>query len=128
VDQKREFLGIWSPADLIAHRVGWDHANLQAIDEIRIGELPAFYALRDRDWQTYNARLVERYRLDDFDELVVSAEESHRFLIAALEVSTEEEINRDFGVRSGQYRVTIGRLMQAEPSDEEEHLEQLRHL
>ena len=47
------FLGIWSVKDLLAHLIGWDATNRQAVKAIRMGKLPDFYAYIDRDWQTY---------------------------------------------------------------------------
>ena len=42
--QDTVFLGIWSVADLIAHLIGWDFANLAAANAIQAGKLPEFYA------------------------------------------------------------------------------------
>ena len=78
------FLGVWSVKDVLAHLVGWDYTNLEAVKEILAGKFPSFYAHYDRDWRTYNARLVAQYRKDDFAELIQSAEESHRRLIEFL--------------------------------------------
>ena len=55
------FLGIWSSYELVAHLIGWDYANIQAIADIQAGQLPQFYAHHDRDWQTYNAHLASEY-------------------------------------------------------------------
>jgi len=37
------FLGTWSVKDLLAHLVGWDTTNLQAIQEILAGQYPTFF-------------------------------------------------------------------------------------
>jgi hypothetical protein len=123
--QYRVFLGVWSAADLIAHLIGWDYTNIEAIGRIQAGELPAFYAHRDRDWKTYNEYLVGRYKREDFDELLHDVAVSHQKMTRSLEQLPAKVYSKDHGVRVGSYRVTIERLMQAELKDEKEHLQQL---
>ena len=121
------FLGTWSVKDLIAHLIGWDFANLAAAKDIQAGKLPEFYAHYDKDWKTYNAALVAKYKRDDFEELLALARDSQGQLIAYLESIPTENIEKDFGVRTGRnYKVTIARLLQAELKDGQEHLEQIR--
>ena len=120
------FLGVWSVKDLLAHLVGWDFTNVEATKEILAGKLPSFYAHHDRDWRTYNAGLVERYKKDDWTSMVSAVEESHRKLIEFLKGVAAEEFGRDRGLRTGRYKVTIARLMKAETTDERKHCEQIR--
>jgi len=121
------FLGVWSVVDLIAHLIGWDFANLAAAKDIQAEKLPEFYAHYDKDWKTYNAELVARYKRDDFEELLALARDSQGQLIEYLEGVPAEAFEQDFGVRSGRnYKVTIARLLQAELKDEQEHLEQIQ--
>jgi hypothetical protein len=125
--QNTIFLGIWSVVDLIAHLVGWDFTNLEAAKDIQAGQLPEFYAYYDKDWKTYNAELVTKYKCDKFDELLDLVRDSQRQLIEYLESIPAEAFEKDFGVRSGRnYKVTIARLLQAEWKDEQKHLEQIR--
>ena len=114
--QDEVFLGEWSAKDLLAHLVGWDHTNREAVAEILAGQKPGFWAHRDRDWKSYNARLVAEYRRDDFPEMVELVESSHRALIDYLEA-----------IPAGEYldRKPIGTLLRAEASDEEEHHQQI---
>ena len=121
------FLGIWSVKDLIAHLIGWDFTNLAAAKDIQAGKLPEFYAHYDKDWKTFNAELVAKYKRDDFEELLALSRDSQGQLIAYLESVPAEAFEKDFGVRSGRnYKVTIARLLQAELKDGQEHLEQIR--
>jgi hypothetical protein len=125
--QNTVFLGVWSIKDLLAHLAGWDFTNLAAVKDIQAGKLPEFYALYDKDWKTYNAELVAKYKRDDFDELLALVHDSHRQLIEYLETVPAEAFEQDFGVRSGRgARVTIARLLQAEWEDEQEHLRQIQ--
>ena len=125
-EQDRVYLGNWSVKDLLAHLAGWDYANLQAAQSVLAGEVPGFYAYHDHDWNTYNARLVAQYKKGDFAELLASVQASHRQLVDYLKTIPEGPFNKDMGVRFKGYKVTIGRLVQAEASDEREHTEQIR--
>jgi len=121
------FLGVWSVKDLIAHLAGWDFTNLAAVRDVQAGKLPEFYTRYDKDWKTYNAELVAKYKRDDFEELLALVRDSHRQLIAYLETIPAEAFDKDFGVRSGRgTRVTVARLLEAEWKDEQMHLEQVR--
>jgi hypothetical protein len=114
--QDEVFLGVWSVKDLLAHLAGWDCTNLRAVEEILAGQKPSFWAHHDRDWKSYNARLVAEYRRDDFAELIVVVEESHRRLIQFLQaVPAHEYLSRR----------QIARLLRVESKDEEEHRRQL---
>lgn len=124
--QCRVFLGEWTPADLLAHLVGWDHANAQAAQELLAGQLPSFYAHHDRDWRSFNATLVGRHRRENFSQLLADVERSHRALLECLAGIPAAEIVSDRGIRFRGWKVTIERLMLVEASDEREHARQLR--
>ena len=125
--QNTAFLGVWSVKDLIAHLIGWDYANLAAAKNIQAGKLPEFYAHQDKDWETFNAALVAKYKRDDFEELLALSRESQGQLIVYLESIPAENIDKDFGVRTGRnYKVTIARLLQAELKDGQEHVKQIQ--
>jgi len=124
--QDEVFLGVWSVADLLAHLIGWDYSNLEATKSILQGELPEFYSHRDRDWETYNALLVERHKEEDFTELIYSLETSQRALMGFLATVPDSEFDKDRGVRYKRYQVTLARLLQAEAEDEEEHARQIK--
>ena len=125
--QDTVFLGIWSIKDLIAHLIGWDFANLAAAQDIQAGKLPEFYAHYDKDWKTFNAESVAKYKREDFEELLALARDSLGQLIEYLESIPTETIEKDFGVRSGtNEKVTILHLLQAELKDGQEHLKQIQ--
>ncbi len=124
--QDKVFLGVWSVKDLLAHLIGWDYTNLEAAQEILNGKLPTVLSHYDRDWQTYNAGLVTQYKRNDWGELLLALEESQRKLIDFLKGLSAEEFDRDRGLRSGRYRVTIVWLLQFEIYDEQRHCRQIR--
>jgi hypothetical protein len=114
--QDEVFLGVWTARDLLAHLAGWDYTNLEAVGEILAGQKASFWAHYDRDWASYNARLVAEYRCDDFGELVALVEESHRKLIEYLgTVPADEWVKRR----------KIGTLLRAEIKDEKQHRRQV---
>ena len=118
----------WSILDLLAHLAGWDHANRQAVQAVRTGQLPAFYEFAERNWVTFNDRLVAQYRLDDLDVLIERVRGTQRSLLEVLSAIPAEDFEHDFKVRFRGYKVMIGRLMQAELRDEKEHLRQVLRL
>lgn len=124
--QEMIFLGIWSVKDLLAHLAGWDHTNLDATKAVLAGNIPSFYEHHGRDWQTYNAMLVAKYKRDSFKELLVLVENSQQELIEFLRSVTPESFDKDFGVRFRGYKVTIPRLLEAEIKDEQVHCQQIR--
>ena len=124
-DREKVFLGSWSVKDLLAHLAGWDFTNMDAIKSVLAGKLPAFYEYRDRDWQTYNAILVGKYKKNSFRELLATVKNSQRKLIEFLQTIPPEYFNRDFGVRFRGYKVTIQRLLEADIKDVQIHCQQI---
>jgi hypothetical protein len=115
-EQDEVYLGTWSVKDLLAYLVGWDYTNLKAVEEILAGRKPSFLGHYDRDWKSYNARLVAEYKRDDFEELVALVEESHRKLVDVLQTIPADEYVRKRRIVS---------LLRTEIKDEEEHRRQV---
>ena len=114
--QDEVFLGVWSVKDLLAHLAGWDYTNMRAVQEILAGQKPTFWAHYDRDWRSYNARLVAEYRRDDFAELLALLKESHQKLIEFLQALPADEYLK---------RKRIASLLRLEIRDCEEHHRQV---
>jgi len=125
--QDAPFLGTWSAHDIVAHLIGWDHANREALEAIQAGRLPACYAAYDRDWHTFNAGLVARHKQPRLEQTAAAAHESQRALLEALEALPAADLTRDYGVRSPRgRRVTIPMLLECEARDERQHAGQIR--
>lgn len=125
--QDAVFLGVWSAHDIVAHLAGWDYANLQAIEEILAGRLPAFYAAYDSDWRSFNAELVKRHKQPFLPATVAAAQASHWALLDRLAGLSAEDMYRNVGVRSPRgRRVTIAMLITADVSDGRKHADQIR--
>jgi hypothetical protein len=123
--QGEAFLGSWSVKDLLAHLAGWDFTNLQAIQEVLAGQYPSFFQFYDKDWQSYNARLVERYKIEPFSALLEEVEASHRQLIAFLESLSAEALVSGKARSPKGRTITIRSLLRAEASDERQHADQV---
>jgi len=123
--QKAVYLGTWSVREMLAHLAGWDETNIRAVDEILRGELPSFYELSDKDWASYNAKLVSEYTRENYPDLISLVRTTHARLIEKIEDISADELWRDRGIRAKGWKVTIGRLLEAELEDEEEHYTQL---
>jgi hypothetical protein len=117
VEEDEVFLGIWTVKDMLAHLVGWDVTNLKAVEAILSDQRPSFWKYYDRDWETYNARLVAEYGRDDLAKLVTSVQESHRKLIDYLQTIPADEFIR---------KKKIVTLLRAEIKDEKMHYEQVK--
>jgi hypothetical protein len=115
--QDEVFLGQWSIKELLAHLVGWDHTNRQAVQEILDGQKASFWQHYDKDWRSYNARLVAAYMLEKMAELLASADTSHQELITFL-----QEVPAGEYVKHGK----ICTLLKAEATDEETHYRQVK--
>lgn len=118
-------IGTWCAKDLLAHLVGWDITNLQAVREILAGQRPGFLRHYDKDWQTYNAQLVATYRIEPFKALLAEVHDSHSQLVMFLRSLPTQVIVKGKSP-SGQGRtVTIRNLLAAEADDERKHAAQL---
>ena len=124
-ERERVFLGTWSVKDLLAHLAGWDFTNIDAIKSVLAGKLPSFYEYRDRDWQTYNAMLVGKYKRNSFRELLATEKRSQKELIEFLQPIPPEYFGKDFDVRFRGYKVTIQRLLEADIKDGQIHYQQI---
>lgn len=120
------FLGEWCVKDLLAHLVGWDHTNQRAVQEILSGQAPSLFLSYDKDWQSYNARLVQDYRIEPFEDLLASAADSHAQLILYLQSLSADDVVNGKGHSPKGRTITIRNLLAAEAEDEGKHFEQVR--
>ena len=118
------FVGAWSVKDVVAHTVGWDYTNIEALPDFRAGRLPAFFARYDAGWAAINADLVARYRLKDWDTLIASLRYSQRAFTDVLRGLTDADL--DNVALWGERRITLRGMMRAVSRDESEHVAQVR--
>jgi hypothetical protein len=120
------FVGTWDVKDVIAHTVGWDYTNIEALPDFRGGRLPAFFARYDTDWAAINADLVARYRLENWEALIASLRESQAALTDAMRTLGDTDL--DNVALWGKRRITLRGMMRAVSRDESEHVAQIRAL
>lgn len=124
-DHDTVFLGIWSIKDLLAHLAGWDFTTVEAVRDVLAGRVPVFYDHYDHDWQSYNAALVAKYKRDTVEEMVSLLQDSRRQLLELADGLPAETFPKDFGLRAGDFIVTIQRLLEAELKDELVHSQEI---
>ncbi len=120
------FLGVWSIKDLLAHLIGWDFTNLQAIQEILDGTVPTFFRYYDKDWHSYNAGLVEKYKKEPFEALLAELNDSHHQLVTFLQALPPNDLVKGKARSEKGRTVTIRNLLQSESKDESDHAGQVR--
>ena len=120
------FLGTWSILDLLAHLEGWDFTNLQAVQEILGGTPPSFFQYADKDWASYNQRLVATYRRGSLEQMLAEVGDSHRRLVDTLESLPAREVALGKVRRETGRSVSVAALLRAEARDEEKHAGQVR--
>ena len=118
------FVGHWDLSDVIAHTVGWDYTNVEALPDFAAGRLPAFFERYDADWAACNAELVARHRVEDWDALMRSLREAQRAFVAALGAVTDADL--DNAVAWNGRKVSLRGMMRAISRDEAEHVRQIR--
>ena len=124
--QDEVFLGVWSLKDLLAHLVGWDYTNIQAVEDIRDGRAPGVFQHWDPDWVAYNARLVAEHKRENFAELLGVMRGSHQALIDFIRTVPGEDIEKDFGIRSPKgTNITVEWFLQFDIDDEGRHYQQI---
>lgn len=126
-DERAEeiFLGSWSIHHLLAHLIGWDLTNLQAIQEILEGKPPSFFNQYDPDWQTYNQSLIEQYLRPSLADLLVDVQASHLKLTEYLGSISAMDIMHGKVKRESGRIVTVRNLLRVEARDETKHAEQI---
>ena len=120
------FVGSWGILDILAHLRGWDLTNLESAKNILLGKVPDFYAEHDRDWASYNAKLVAQHKRPDLEMMIEAVNESRAAIVEYLGQLSPEDLFGDHGVRRKSYKVTINRLIEADTKDVLEHLDQIR--
>ncbi len=120
------YLGSWSLKDMLAHLVGWDHTNQQAIQEILNDQPPTFFQYSDKDWHSYNQQLIQQYRRESFEQLLADLKTSHHNLLSLLESLPARDLALGKVKRETGRSVTIRNLLRAEARDEAVHARQVR--
>jgi hypothetical protein len=90
----------WSPRDVTAHLIGWNHYTLEGIEGIRQGISPAYLLDYPNDFATVNAASVQKYAARDKTVLLGELAASATALLARVQQLPEAEWMHDFGARN----------------------------
>jgi hypothetical protein len=121
------FVGEWTIKELLAHLCGWDSTFFEAFQEILQEQLPGFFLQYDHNWQSYNNRMIRKYRLDDVNAMIRRVQKSQERLAALLQSFTANDIFRDCGVCTEKgFKITVASLLESVIQEEQEHLHQIQ--
>jgi hypothetical protein len=122
--QDRPFVGRWDLKDVVAHTIGWDYTNVEALPDFADGRLPAFFDRYDPDWAGVNAELVARYRVEDWRALIRSLHDAQIAFGEALSGLRDADLDNAVPWRGR--RVSLRGMLRAISRDEAEHVRQVR--
>jgi len=120
------FVGHWNLMDLLAHLVGWDYTNIEAIEQLGAGLTPTFYSHYDPGWAAYNQQLIDRYGGDDWQALRDALVLSQGAVVAKLRLLPATEMAREHRDPGRRRPMTVAGILRAAIRDEREHLVQVR--
>ena len=121
-----ERLERWTPRDVVAHLVGWNHAAVRGLGELLQGQTPFDLQQADDDSRTLNAESVGRWGGQERGQLLAEFRASAQALLRTLESLPEEAWARDFGVRFRGEVLTVRDIAVALVQDCVSHTERLR--
>lgn len=102
-----ERLERWTPRDVVAHLVGWNHHVQVGLQQLTQGKLPFYLAQADQDFQQLNAESVARWGSLPGAPLVGQLQASLKALVEFLRGLPREAWEEDFGVRWRGEPVTV---------------------
>jgi hypothetical protein len=120
-----EKLNGWTPRDILAHLIGWNHYIIEGSRQIQRGELPFYDIDPGENYSKVNEALVRRINSTDRQALLRDLHSSANDLKEHL-LSLEPEVwAKDFGVRRGESRVTIRETIDELIEDYDHHRHQI---
>ena len=108
--QQESFLGRlngWSPRDILAHLIGWNHHVIEGGRQIQLGELPFYDIDPGENYSKVNEAIVQKISATDRQVLIKELHSSANDLKEYLRSLEPAAWAKDFGVRHGGSTVTI---------------------
>ena len=87
--------GAWSVRDLIAHVTWWEEEALTHLPLILNGGRPPRYSVKYGGIDAFNAYMTEQKSGLSFSEVLQQQAETHRRLIAYVQLAPEEQLQRE---------------------------------
>jgi Mycothiol maleylpyruvate isomerase N-terminal domain len=107
----------WTPRDVVAHLIGWNHYTKTGCEQIKQGMVPFYLADADDDFRHVNALSVQTYAWAEKHTLIEALLASFQELLRFLSTVSPEEWETDYGVRYQGEPVTIANTVGALSSD-----------
>jgi len=89
----------WTPRDIVAHLVGWNHNILTGCEQIMAGSIPFYHSDALNDYRNLNAEFIARYKSTDRVTLLRELAQGKDELASYLSKVSELDWDKDFGVR-----------------------------
>ena len=119
-------LGDWSPRDIVAHLIGWNHNILIGCQQIRDGVSPFYHKDGPNDYRQMNAVSIRRYNSTDRGSLLKELADTKDAVVAYVSGLDAGDWDKDFGPKH--YRggpATIGRAIESLTGDYLNHAQEL---
>ena len=115
----------WSPRDILAHLIGWNHHVIQGSRQIQLAELPFYDIDPGENYSKVNEALVQKISATDRQVLIKELHSSANDLKEYLRSLEPEAWAKDFGVRHGGSTVTIRDTVDELIEDYDHHRKQV---
>lgn len=116
----------WTPKDVVAHLVGWNHHAKEGIRELLEGRPPFYLPQAKEDFRELNAQSVARWGGLDRKSLLGELRGSLQALVEFLRGLPGGAWDRDFGVRARDEPLTVLGTVSQLAQDYLSHTERLR--
>ena len=120
-------LGDWTPRDIVAHLIGWNHNILTGCQQIRAGVSPFYHKDALNDYRIINSVSISRHRSTDRAVLLKELADSRDGLVAYVKGLDELDWDKDYGPRH--YRggpATVGRSIESLAADYFNHMQEIQ--
>ncbi len=97
----------WSPRDILAHLIGWNHHVIEGGRQIQLGELPFYDIDPGENYSKVNEAIVQKISATDRQVLIKELHSSANDLKEYLRSLEPAAWAKDIGVRHGGSTVTI---------------------
>lgn len=120
IDHKLEIYPGWTIKEVLSHLIGWDDANIMALEAFAAGQPPVVPALRGVDF--YNAQIIEERKALSYEKIVSEWEWVREQLITVLDKLTETDLQSTIVAPWG-ISMSVLELLTRMAGHEKEHAE-----
>ncbi len=125
IDGKMQIYPNWTIKEVLSHLIGWDDANIMALEAFATGQPPVAPALRGVDF--YNAQIIEEREALSYEQIVSEWEWAREQLITVLDKLTETDLQSNIVAPWG-ISMSVLELLTRMAAHEKEHAETIQRL